>query len=145
VYWQDVLDLHLAYQVLARRLRRELRSPDLSMTEVLILRIAANHPNVGMTELRVSTGLNRTSLSSAIARLRDRTMLIQYEVPGDRRHRTIELTHVGSGSALMLDPALGAINRRLGWRFDNTEPQTIAELADALHEIEHPWGAARLG
>ena len=84
-------------------------------------------------------------MSSTIARLRDRGMLTRYQLPGDRRHRTIELTHVGLGSAQMLEPGLDAINRRLGWRLDNTEPQTIAEVADALHEIEHPWGASRLG
>jgi DNA-binding MarR family transcriptional regulator len=98
-----------------------------------------------MTDLRVSTGLNRTSLSSAVARLRERSMLVRYQVPGDRRHRTVELTHVGRGSAQMLDPALEAINRRLGWRLDDSEPETLSEFADALHEIEHPWGAARLG
>jgi hypothetical protein len=31
--WQDVLDLHHAYHVLGRHLRRELQTPDLTMSE----------------------------------------------------------------------------------------------------------------
>jgi DNA-binding MarR family transcriptional regulator len=109
---------------LNRRLRRELRSFDVTTTQISLLAAIRQHPGIGLTNLAAREEMTTATLCAHIDRLEKAQLVVRSRTAeGDRRRVGLHITEPG-------EELLAAVrSRRTVWLAERLAKLNAADLA----------------
>ncbi|MFL5680282.1 MAG: MarR family winged helix-turn-helix transcriptional regulator [Chloroflexota bacterium] len=131
-------DLHLAYHLLDRLMRRHLEEAAVSMSEALVLRLVARNSRATITDLCMSSGLAAPTVSCIVTRLEHRGYVRRRRLGADQRVVFVTPRKPGVVIASMVESAIDDVMTAV---LAHATPRDVAGLglvARALDLIERP-------
>ncbi|MDO8567368.1 MAG: MarR family transcriptional regulator [Dehalococcoidales bacterium] len=127
---QELLDsLHVIKRTLLTQLASYSKGTDLSVAQLLVLRIVGEHEGTSLKEIANLMGLTSSAITQVVNVLVEKGYLIREENPIDRRALKLSLSHRGAGQ-------LQALQRRVVETlldvFDDKELIAYCELSKKI-------------
>ena len=102
---------------LARQVTTDAGDTELTPGEIAVLEDVLKHPGTAVTEIQARTGFAQSHVSTSVARLRERGLIVAAPDPEDRRRTRLALAEI----------AYQAIMRRAGRSADQTITEAVGQ------------------
>lgn len=112
---------------------RTLRGSGLSLNEWRVLRFVALAPAALASDVIASLGIDKTTVSRAIASLRARRLMVLTPNPEDRRETRLSLSSAGRRLHDRYQPVDQAVDASFEKRLSRSEAATLRHLLVKLH------------
>jgi DNA-binding MarR family transcriptional regulator len=132
-----LVDLELGRNAYGRLLRDEMAEVGVDPREAVILRLLAMNGEVTVGDIRTSTGMPASTVTSVAKRLVADGLVARFRMTSDRRRVWLELTRLGRLAARMTGTAIDEVDERIR-RSPGQDADSLTGVAGALHELTNP-------